>query len=151
MATRLKRAKDKEDIYQKLVKDDEAAPFEQLSHVFLMAACIGYMHGKKEELASSGEQIPWSVFSRTPDQAIVNAIAFAETNDLNILLSTDKQTDKKFEIVEQYANAGIRILKERLLDSPGDSLDNLVNMIFEHEAKTTDGTDQISNFVDNLF
>jgi len=149
MATRLKRGKDKEEIFKKLVDDE--GPFTQLSHVFLMAACVGFMHGKTEDLVPGGEQIPWSVFSDDADQAIVNAIAFADTNDLNILLTTEEQTDRKFDIIEKYANSGIRILKEKLVDAPGKSLDNLVDMIFEHETKATDGTDRISNFVDNLF
>lgn len=150
MATRLKRGKDKEDFYKKLVNDEDS-PFLQFSHVFLMAACVGYMHGKKEDLVPGGEQIPWSVFNDDADQAIVNAIAFAETNDLNILLSTEEQTDRKFEIIEKYANGGIRILKERLLDTPGKSLDNLMDLIFEHETKTADGSDRISDFANNLF
>jgi len=150
MATRIKRGKDKEDFYKKLVNDEDS-PFLQFSHVFLMAACVGYMHGKKEDLVPGGEQIPWSVFNDDADQAIVNAIAFAETNDLNILLSTEEQTDRKFEIIEKYANGGIRILKERLLDTPGKSLDNLINFIFEHEIKHADGSDRISDFANNLF
>ena len=150
MATRLKRGKDKEEIYKKLVGDEDS-PFLQFSHVFLMAACVGFLHGKKEDLVPGGEQIPWSVFNDDADQAIVNAIAFAETNDLNILLCTEEQTDRKFDIIEKYANGGIRILKERLLDAPGKSLDNLVNMIIEHENKTADGPDCISDFTNNLF
>ncbi|MDD3592711.1 MAG: DNA phosphorothioation-associated protein 4 [Sulfurovum sp.] len=150
MATRLKRGKDKEEIYKKLVNEEDS-PFLQFSHVFLMAACVGFMHGKKEDLIPGGEQIPWSVFSDDADQAIVNAIAFAETSDLNILLPTEEQTDRKFEIIEKYANAGIRILKEKLLDAPGKSLDNLMDMIFEHKVKAQDGSDRISDFANNLF
>lgn len=154
MPTRLRRAKDKEDIFQQLSdrtdKNDES-PFILLKDAFLMAACVGYLHGKKEELKAVGEQIPWSVFSDDADQAIVNAIAFAETSDLNVLLTTEEQMERKFDIIEQYANGGIRILKERLLDTPGKTLDNLMDMIFENETKSSQASDKLTDFAANLF
>jgi dnd system-associated protein 4 len=150
MATRLRRAKDKEGIFKKLVNDDDA-PFLQYSHAFLMAACVGYLYKKREPLAAGGEQIPLTVFNDDADLAIINAIAFAETEDLKILLSTEEQLDRKFEIIEEYANGGVRILNDKILNSPGKNIDNLLNHIFEHAGKDEENLDSISGLADDLF
>ncbi|MFZ3171658.1 MAG: DNA phosphorothioation-associated protein 4 [Carboxydocellales bacterium] len=132
MATRLRRSKDKEQIYQQLVRGEDA-PFMLLKDVFLMAACIGYKYARREPIAPGGEQIPWSVFNDDADHAIVNAIALAETSELHVLLSTEDQMERKFNILEEYANGGIAILEQKVMNAPGNLLDNLIGLIFEEE------------------
>lgn len=149
MASRLRRAKDKEEIYKRLVNEEDS-PFLQFSHVFIMAASLGFLHGKSEELPPGGEQIPWSVFSDDADQAIVNAITFAATSDLKLLLATEEQLERKFEIIEKFANGGISILKDKILDAPGKPIDNLINLIFEMESSATNKAN-IMDIVDDLF
>lgn len=150
MATRLRRAKDKEEIFKKLVNEEDS-PFLQFSHVFLMAACVGFMHKKREPLSSGGEQIPLTVFNDDADQAIMNAIAFAETSDLKILLSTEEQIDRKIEIIEEYANGGISILKEKILNAPGKNIDNVLTFISEYADKISEIEKNISGFANDLF
>jgi len=149
MASRLRRAKDKEEVYKRLVNEDDS-PFLQFSHVFIMAASVGHLYGKSEELPPGGEQIPWSVFSDDADQAIVNAIAFASTSELKLLLATEEQMERKFDLIEKYANGGITILKDKILDAPGKPIDNLINFIFEMEGSTTNKAN-IMDMVDDLF
>jgi dnd system-associated protein 4 len=149
MASRLRRAKDKEEIYKRLVNEEDS-PFLQFSHVFIMAACVGHLYGKCPDLSSMGEQIPWSVFSDDADQAIVNAIAFASTSDLRLLLSTEKQMDLKFELIEKFANGGITILKEKILDAPGKPIDNLINLIFELD-QSNNTKSNIMDIAEDLF
>jgi dnd system-associated protein 4 len=132
MATRFRRPKDKEEIFKSLVQNEDA-PFLTFKDVFLMAACLGFKNSNRIELPPGGEQIPWSVFSESTDQAIVNAIALCEKGEFNILLDKEEQTDEKFRIIEEYANAGLNVLKTELLDAPGDPLDNLINLIFQQE------------------
>ncbi len=135
MADRFRRPKDKEDIFKRLVSADDA-PFMTFKDLFIVAACIGYTKQKKINLPTGGEQIHWSVFKQGTDQVMINAIALCENEDFNILRETVGATDAKFALIEQYASAGLDELKTVLIDSPGDPLDNLVELIFQQEANT---------------
>jgi dnd system-associated protein 4 len=138
LANRLWRAPDKEPIYQELVDSDDA-PFVKLKDAFLMAACIGSLQKESEGLKGRGKEFLLSVFSDDADKAIMDALAFAKTDDLTILLNTEEKTNKKYKIVEEYANAGIVTLKKRLLDAPGKPLDNLVDYILEYDQVDSTG------------
>lgn len=150
MANRLWRAVDKEPIYQELVDSDDA-PFVKLKDAFLMAACIGSLQDESEELKGRGKEFLLSVFNDDADKAIMNALAFAKTDDLTILLETEEKNTEKFKIIEEYANAGIRTMKKRVLEAPGKPLDNLVNFILEHEGeKVSEAFVSISGLADDL-
>jgi len=151
MVTRLRRAKDKEIIFQALTDGSDEAPFNKLKDVFLFAACLGFLEEKADEFSNVGGQIPWTVFNDDADQAIVDALAYGDTDDLTCLLDSEEKRKKKFNIVEQYANGGMTILKKKLLDSPGRPLDNLVNLILEFEGTESREVDDISKFAEDLF
>lgn len=134
MINRFRRAKDKEDIFKQLVTGEDA-PFATFKDVFMLAVCIGFNNQKRFELPPGGEQIHWTVLDSATDQIMINAIALCEEGDLYVLMDTDYATDKKFPLIEQYASAGMDVLKTILLDTPGNPLDNLVDLIFAQEEK----------------
>ncbi|MBL7074950.1 DNA phosphorothioation-associated protein 4 [candidate division KSB1 bacterium] len=122
----------KTEIYDLLMESEEQI-FSTRKDILLLAASIGYNKGKEKILSTAtGEgEIHWEVFERNAtDVAIINAIALSKTNDLNVLLDTEESFDTKITILEKYANGGIQILKEKLLDQPGEPIDNLINYIF---------------------
>ncbi len=141
MATRFKRSKDKEEIFRQLASSDDA-PFVTFKDVFMMAAILGYNLKKQEQLASGGEQIAWEVFSGATDQAMLNAIALCDSGNFEILLDTDEMTDQKFKTLEEYANAGLDIIKDKVLDRPGNPLDNLIDFILSRESDNSSSLDR---------
>lgn len=152
MSNRLWRATDKESIYQELVDSGEDAPFVKLKDAFLMAACIGSIQGEPERLSSRGKEFLLSVFSDDADKAIMDVLAFAETDDLTILLDTEEKRGEKYKIVEEFANAGIKSIKKRILDAPGKPLDNLVDFILEYEdvGESASDNESIKDLADDL-
>ncbi|MGI6554468.1 MAG: DNA phosphorothioation-associated protein 4 [Bacillota bacterium] len=131
MPDRVFRARDKENIYKDLV-EKENSPFHTYKDVFLAAACIGFNNSIREPLSQKGSEILWSYFSKDESSvAMVYSLALAATNDLNILLDCEEMSKLRFQIFEEYANGGINILKELILDPPGDPLDHYINYIFE--------------------
>lgn len=134
---------ERKETYDRLVRSDEEGVFFTYKDALLLAVCIGHNEGKKEKLsiATGDGEIHWEVFERNVmDVAMVNAIALSETNDLNILLDTEESFDRKFTILEEYANGGIHILEEKVLDSPGEPIDNLINYILKQvEEKEEEG------------
>ncbi len=144
MVNRLWRATDKESLYQELVDSGEDAPFYKLKDAFLMAACIGSLQEESDKLSTRGKEFLLSVFSDDADKAIMDALAFAKTDDLTILLDTEEKRGEKYKIVEEFANAGIKTIKKRLLDAPGKPLDNLVDFILEYEDVSETGSEKES-------
>lgn len=131
----------KNEIYDPLIKSEDPI-FSTYKDLVLFAACVGYNEGKRKPLSSAtGEgEIHWEVFGKNiTDVAIVNAIALSETEDLNVLLDTEEVFDKKFTILEEYANGGIQILKEKILDQPGEPIDNLIYYILKHVEEKKEG------------
>jgi len=133
---------ERKEIYDRL-KSEEDGIFSTYKDILLLAACVarkeGYGKGSKTKKREG--EIPWTVLEgNSMNIAIVNAIALSDTQNLNILLTTEDSFDKKITILEEYANKGIQILKIKVLDPPGDPLDNLVNYISQQlEEKEEEG------------
>ncbi|MDH7496889.1 MAG: DNA phosphorothioation-associated protein 4 [Syntrophomonadaceae bacterium] len=135
MAWRFRRPKDKEHIFQSLVRE-EGAPFITFKDVMMMAACIGHKIGTRVQLPPGGEQIHGGVLDEDTDQAMIDIIALCETGDIEALLDDEHQTASKYSLFEEYCNAGLDVLKKEVLDAPGEPLDNLLALIFKEENQT---------------
>jgi dnd system-associated protein 4 len=123
------------EIYKKLSEgsDPEDTPFGELKDVFMMATCLGYAKGKRKPLSGKRDIIRWETFSRDIDVPVLYALAIAETGDVEIL-------DEGFEfltIAEEYANSGIHILNDRILNQRGRPLWNLVDLVRGEIGKST--------------
>ena len=129
----VRRAKDKEDIYKKLTNDSEG-PFITLRDVFITAACLGFLSNKKEKIEAVGETFKLQVFEEKNYQTIINLIALLDTNDINVLSNNEEAWNKKITIIEEYANAGIKILEQKLLLTPGDPLNNYIDLIIRFNS-----------------
>lgn len=126
----------KKDVYDPLVESDsDCRLFSTYKDLFLLAACIGFEKKKRSKMSAANSdkgEIHWQMFERNnADLATINSIALASTCDIDIILDTDDMIDRKIKIMEEYANGGIHVIKEKILDMPGDLIDNLVNFIFE--------------------
>jgi len=147
MPRRIRRNREHEADY-KALKEGEQGTFETYKDILMMAACIGFRDGRRESFSSSAEPIEWDVFSESIDLPIVNAMALLETEDPNVLLSDDATMDRKFTILEEYANGGFDTLKRRILESRLDPLDALIELIFE--AEDDDGDSSVERTIEAL-
>lgn len=121
---------DMHEIYKEIVERSgqslENAPFLLMKDVFMWAAALGFHNGQRRPL-TSGRQQPfrWSQLSQDSDIPALKAIALADTQDVGVLT----RSDQILRVAEEYANAGIRILKQGYIDQPGRLLWNLVDSI----------------------
>lgn len=150
MPRRVRRNKAHEALY-KALKEGESGVFETYKDILMMAACIGVKLNERVPFDSVAEPIEWDVFSGKTDLPIVNAIALKETGDVSILLDDDETFDRKLTILEEYANGGMEEIKARLLDAPGDALDNLVAWLYEQRKQPEESQDSLDKVVDSLF
>lgn len=128
---------DVENIYKDLGKSEgkKEKLFETMKDVYMLAFLLGFKNNQKIKLnKKSQDSIKEETFG-PENKIIMDFIALYLKKDINILKKDDKSEDFIHEIVEEYANGGIRIISE-LLGKDYNNLDNLINVIKEFEEKS---------------
>lgn len=113
-------------------QNPESSPFFFMKDVFMWAVALGVMAGKRRPLKGSRIQIfRWDQFSQDLDIPSLKAITLSETGEVDSLVSQDTI----LRIVEEYANQGIREIKQIILDQPAKALWNLTDLIRNKKLK----------------
>lgn len=100
-------------IYKELTDgtDPVTVPFKTMKDVFMWAASLGFTRGERRPIAGKKLTIfRWAQFSSQTDIPVVKAIALADGDDINVMLSQDEMLN----VIEEYANAGILILSNTM-------------------------------------
>jgi len=132
---RIRRAIDKEDVIERLAKKTDS-PFADIWRLLLFAASIGVQAGKREPIGQhdSGKSIDFTYFSGCPAwPGLVHLIGLVASKDPKILNPDQDQMDYRVMLFEEYANAGLRILRETG-EAREYSLDSIVNLIPSAES-----------------
>lgn len=104
----------------------ETAPFFWMKDAFMWSVALGVKANKRLPLSDPKTQIfRWDQLSQDLDVPVLKALAIAETEDTETLM----QEHQILRIAEEYANAGIREMKEELSEQSGQPLWNLVSVI----------------------
>lgn len=141
----------KEPVYKALAEGENAI-FGSYKDVFLLAACIGLCQGQKKPLEEAVESIELQAFGGPVEQSLLNAVALQDQKDLKILFSDEVSTDKCLSIIEDYANAGLELLAKRVLESPGDPLDNLTGYVMaQYAAENESKEESVTSVMDAIF
>jgi dnd system-associated protein 4 len=112
-------------ITQQSGKDIEDRPFLLMKDVFMWAVALGFQAGRKRPLAPGRQQpFRWGQLQEL-DVSSLQAIAVADTGDVEALT----RKDQVLRIAEEYANEGIRILMAEISERPGRLLWNLVDTL----------------------
>jgi dnd system-associated protein 4 len=127
---RVRRPKDKEQLFQNLVQDEGI--FDIYAHLLTFAAALGFSRNRREPFEHSGEPIAWEVFLNAGHESFVNAIAAVRTGDLEIL-SYDRLADR-LAVFEEYANGGL-IELEKELRTDRNSLDRIRELMLEAQSQ----------------
>jgi dnd system-associated protein 4 len=84
--------------------------FDSMKDVFMMAVAVGFRYGQPLSFAkSAGENIALDYFN-DDDKKIMDLVALSVTDDISILLSDDDYQEKKYKLIEEYANGGMKIM-----------------------------------------
>jgi dnd system-associated protein 4 len=136
MRDRVFASTDKSDLFEKLSKTKQKNDewlFENNKDIFLFAVALGWKHKKRIPLKKRQTEIPLAVFQKSRDNIhYIDLIALAENKDVYILNWDDeKKVEEKLQIVEEYANGGLEILRNKLFSSSGHLYDNLLLLVKE--------------------
>lgn len=114
------------DLTERSTENPEAAPFALMKDVFMWAVALGVRADRRLPLSGAKTQIfRWDQLSQDLDVPVLKALAVAETGEVEGLL----REDQVLRLAEKYANAGIREIKEELMDQAGQPMWNLVSSI----------------------
>lgn len=104
-------------------------PFKENKDAFLWAVSLGVKFGSRKRLEDKREGLLRYDYLSNDEKQFLGMLALAETGDINVL----KDEGSIQEIAEEYANQGIRIIKQNVYDGSGDPLWKLVNLIRTQE------------------
>jgi len=121
-----------EDLATRSSKKSEDYPFETMKDLFMMAACVGAQHRRFAKLGPSRDIFSGETFDSRTDVPALAALAYHRTEDIEVL----SDPKKVIEIAQGWANGGIHIVREQLLERPGRPLYNLVGMLLSETSST---------------
>lgn len=141
---RIQRDSSHEEFVKEMTSGDRPL-FREIWRLLLLAAAIGVRDGVREPLKSveSGKAMPETYFSAPAWRGFLYLIAIGESGNSDCLHSTPDNQDKLITVFEEYANYGLRVLKERI-GACTAPLDELTSFILEAssaqlpEAEVTD-------------
>jgi dnd system-associated protein 4 len=147
---RIRRPKDQEEYYTKLTDQSEFGIFSTFKDVFMAAGVLGFMEKRKKEFTNSLEGIDWSRFNLDTDETVINAVAIADTGDPRLVNIDEETFDKKIQIFEEYAAAGVEILYKKVMDDPKKALNLYIEFIMSMEAETNAKERNLKDIADLL-
>ena len=116
----------------KALQDQELFKGRANKEVFMMAMAVGFREGDRIEFRK-GEKDGFFLLKdlNEKEKSIFFAMAVSE-EDLNVL----SDEDKVYTIAEEYANAGIKLLKSKVLvKEPGSYIKKLESELVEESKK----------------
>jgi len=121
-----------EELTSRSSKKAEDHPFATMKDLFMMSACIGAQQDKFVELGPSRDIFSGETFNSKTEVPVLAALAYHQTKDIEVL----SDPKKVIEIAQGWANGGIHIVREALLERPGRPLYNLVEMLLSEVASS---------------
>lgn len=116
-------------IIDKLV---DAGLFETKQAAMMFAAALGKRYVGRKSISTRGDGIRWHIFEKANDEAFVNALALSEKNDVQVLNPEADTGGDVQEVFEEYAAGGFAYLKQHVIDTPGDFLENALSIIQQY-------------------
>jgi len=134
MPRRVKRPSSKDDLLDQLTDKEKAGIFETYKDAILFAAAIGAFKGKSKSFEKSSEPIDYNIFSKSADnEALIHLLSIYKADSIDIL--SDKNSDERVAILEEYANAGLEIIEGKIKKST-TVLDAMLDLIHSINEET---------------
>jgi dnd system-associated protein 4 len=136
---RIRRPKNQDQIYKELTDAEEFGVFQSYKDLFMMAGVVGFIEKKRKGFEGSLEGISWNVFNLETDEAVINAVALAETKDPSIInTQSSEDFDRKVTVFEEYAAGGAEVIYNKLKDHPRNAIDVLFEYVVSMEEVKND-------------
>lgn len=107
--TALRKSAEYEQCFQELGNKSDKI-FDSMKDVFMFAVTLGFRKQKRIPIQKTDGDDIRLIYFKDEDENIFNIIALADTGEMSILLPDDEYREKKYKIVEEYANGGMSIM-----------------------------------------
>jgi dnd system-associated protein 4 len=127
---RIQRANDKEEIIKSLMSE-QVGVFKEIWRLLLFAAQVGFKSVEREPLKSvdTGKGIDQTTFGNCPSwPGVLYLMALADSGSSDSLSGVPEAEEQRVATFQEYANGGLRVLKDFFADRPID-LDGLLAFI----------------------
>jgi dnd system-associated protein 4 len=128
---RIQRDSSHEEFVKELTTGERPL-FREIWRLLLLAAAIGVKDGVRTPLGAtdSGKAMPETYFSTPAWRGFLYLISVADSGDSSCLHSSAENQDSLITAFEEYANYGLKVLKERISSSTSP-LDDLASYVLE--------------------
>jgi dnd system-associated protein 4 len=128
---RIQRESSHEEFVKNLTSGEKPL-FREIWQLLLLAAAIGVKSGVRAPLGpvESGKAMPDTYFRTPAWRGFLYLIAVADSGDSSCLHSSAENQDSLITAFEEYANYGLKVLKERV-SSSSSPLDDLTSFVLE--------------------
>ena len=130
---RVRKPQDKDDLLNRLTGGN---PFETYREALIFAGAYGFAHARRVPFEKASEPISWEVFSGAPGAVIIDMIAAATSDQLEVLGEEDDDFDRRLTLFEEYANGGLELLRERLENDSRSELDVILDAVLAAEGES---------------
>lgn len=115
--------------------------FLNYRELMVFAAMVGFHYGQFKAVVEKGFEIPQRVFESNDSDAYVYLCALQDQKSGEIF--REKNDNECWKIFESYANAGLEIIDNWLLDFPGDidGVETILNEMAKVAAKMIESDD----------
>lgn len=133
---RIQRDSAHEELIKTLTSGD-AAIFKEIWRLMLFASSVGIAHGKRKPLKNvdSGKNIPDTYFGTPGWPGYLHLLGITETGGGEILHGTEKNQEIVISAFEEYANAGLEIISEKIREA-STPLDALSIILLESQQRS---------------
>lgn len=129
-----------EKFTSRAIKKAEDYPFETMKDLFIVSACVGARNNKYLELERNKEIFDSSLFNPSTEVPVLLSLAYIKTKNFENLTEGRQVLD----IVQGWANGGIRILESQLLNGHRRPLFNLLDFMWSEFDVDSEINDDIS-------
>ncbi len=124
--------------------------FDNMYELFTFAATVGFLKGRKVAPEKTGKTIEFNQFRSFDNfDGIFLCICLAHEKNANILNNNDEQIIARLKIFSEYANGGMEVIKDNIVDKHGELVDGFIHFIKdtgEGFKKKVDQASSVSRF-----
>lgn len=122
---------EKNEAFEELATGSDAL-FESRTRFLIFAASVGYARDRYVTDPDDNGEMRWNYVSQNSRLSVVTkALTYSHTGDPEAILDAERQ----IETLVGYGAGGARIVKDEVLDEPGEDLDNLIDFIRSHRSQ----------------
>ena len=105
--------------------------FETKQKALMFCAAVGVHIDEREPLTAPDSGIRWGTFSSRGDDYFLQALGLYENEGLEILAGEDEDGETYVQIFEEYANAGLKYIEDRVVNTSTGLFEGLIDLMTE--------------------